>query len=604
MRPLTLLLALACGCDGQITVNQGDPERRDPGTGPMEPMVPPVTGMPPPGPMPEMCDSSTELLPKNDVWWLSRGELAIVFKQHFGATIADTVKPHLNQLSLKAETWNFDQTTSSVAKEDVKTYFDVAGLVANAAYDDVTVRARVFGQCTTLPSCPATGACPQSCIDAFLGEPSTRIWRRPLTAVEKAEITASITRTAANAREAFVNALTYELFSPVFLARWELGADARGARTELANREYDLTAHEIATRIAFATTDRGPDADLLARAADPNPSTNLLNEEVARAQTARMMETPEAREKFRDLGFYWMRSPLALEFDQYPNAFVGTTDTRNLAKASIDETRTFVEHVIWSGQSSFRELLTSRASFASDPGLAAVYGHSAVTGTAPATFGDPSRRGVFGRLPFLYSPSTRSRLVRRSLDFRQQVLCETLGSPPAVTLAARDNFVVTDEIAKTLSTRDYFAAITGTDPNRPPNECTTCHKFINPTGNVFEGFDSLGRSRTHEVVFDAFKMAASSVAINSSGSVPVDSLGNLSVANSGELVAQLADASQVQRCFAKNLASFALTQRFNSTSSCLVADVHDHLTKSGGGIKQAIVAAVAHPELKRRRRAE
>src|SRR5205814_3825871 len=107
--------------------------------------------------------------------------------------------------------------------------------------------------------CAAQGD--DSCAGLFLDRYATRLYRRPLSAAERARYLALLTKVRAKAdfkTWAYWTTMTL-LQSPNVLYRSELGAAAGGGR-------FKLTPYEIATALAFTFTGAPPSAELLAQA--------------------------------------------------------------------------------------------------------------------------------------------------------------------------------------------------------------------------------------------------------------------------------------------------------------------------------------------------
>ncbi len=524
---------------------------------------------------------------------LTKYQVVNSIKSLFG----DEFESATNQLSVKSlideipddgEAWNFADFHSTITLAHTKAYFNLSIAIADKVYGNSAIRAYVFGNCVNVSPITAT------CIDNYLDNFATRILRRPLDSNEKVKAK-SIYSGAPNAGEGFIRVLAYHLFHPSFLIHWELGTpsstDYNASPLTESERLFSVTSYELASKIAFLITDTTPDVELLAKAADGS----ISNADTLRAQVTRLMETPSAREKFKKFGLYWADETPGYSFSTLPAAYLSNLNTNDIGNAAIEESKRFMEYMIWERPSTFSDLLTSKASFAKHAGLAEVYNHAPSNGSTPATFGD-ERRGLFNRLPFLYNGSTRSSIILRGVKFRENVLCQTMPSPPNEVFEMRDNDILTDEMAIKLNNRDVTAHRTKSAA------CISCHSIINPTGNIFENFDSLGRYRTQEKTFDTHGVQHAVVDLNTSDKVPLWSGNELDVAHYSQFIETVSKTYTAKACFSKKLSSYANNvKKLTPKDSCRVKKVYDEVIKSDGSILNAIVSSIANPAVRLKR---
>ncbi len=537
------------------------------------------------------CDANLQESVYANTQKLTKSQYTKILMDFFGSNVLSAIQAKLDLLPADAEVWNFDRERNDFSKSAVSPLIEIAFLAAESAYNNSTTRSKIFGTCSTSSS-PAA-----NCIDTHISGFAKRIFRRPLTSAEQTSVRALYTGAATRA-EGFVNALAYELANPAFLFRWELGSN-----NSESDANFTLSNYELASRIAFAVTDMGPDDALLAKAALTSSSTSLANDGVLKTEVQRLMGLPSAKTKYRDLAFYWVKTDLKFTTQNMPASYIGSTNVNGFGDAAIDETRKFMEYAIWDGAKPYEDLLTSKASFASHSGLASVYGHSAVSGSTPATFSG-KRRGVFGRVPFLFGTSTRTPLIKRGVKFREQVLCKKVDPPTAEVFQERAQFEISDAAGFQLSTREFVATITG-DPkqDRPAlTGCMTCHAFINPAGNIFEEFDSLGRARSQEAVYNNNNQIVVTKNVDSSANLLLGSDysgGEMYASSFSDIAVALASGDQAKRCFAKKLVSYTVSQELESTESCRVRDVFEKI-KSGEKLSDVIVDAIIDPAMRKK----
>ncbi len=525
---------------------------------------------------------------------LTRTQLHNTVTAIFGFDPYHHIPKLIDSMPNDPEVWSFERISTPLTQRNIDLQLKLASGISAWAFELFNLAPySIFGDCYR------RGPPYTACIDAFADNFAPKILRRPMFASERA-VLHEIQRThpevsgtfGINNDEAFMLMLSYVLMNPAFYMRWELGNNPDETTTE-----FQISAYEIASRISFAAINSGPDDILLAKARDGT----LNDDAVIRSEVRRLLQTPLARKKFRDFGLYYMKPDLAFDFSELGG--LGLPDVNGLAPWAVEETRQFVEYLIWDGNKSFGDLLTSDVSFAAHPGLASIYGHEPSSASIAAGFGQPyvapgrttmgpGRKGLFGRLPFLFSPTTRTSLIHRSLKFRAQVLCEDMPPPPPEAFAMRDGRAPNDEEAKILTNRDLVAAMTKSA------SCMACHATINPSGNIFEGFDSIGRVRTKEKVFAKDGSLSAEIPVDSSGLIPVGDLGEISVTGYTHLTQSLVQSKSVQTCFAQKLVSFTTGRPIQSAESCRARRVYETVRKPGATLMDAIVDAIAEPSIR------
>src|SRR5688572_1119764 len=162
-------------------------------------------------------------------------------------------------------------------------YQTVAEMIAAQVMADATLKAN-FLSCD-----PAAAGCIESTITSF----GRRAFRRPLTAAETTSFQTlnDPTLTANGTPEEVAELVLYGfLVSPVFLSHSELNL------TAAPNGGYQLSSHEVASRLSYMLWQSMPDPEL-DRAADAG---ELATKEQVLAQAKRMLGDPRAREMVTD----------------------------------------------------------------------------------------------------------------------------------------------------------------------------------------------------------------------------------------------------------------------------------------------------------------
>ena len=195
-------------------------------------------------------------------------------------------------------------------------------------------------------------------LKAFTWRFAQLAYRRPLTVEQKADL-AKIFVPAVTPEIAARRAILHVLSSPHFLY------PATGTQDDYA----------VATRLALALWDSLPDEALLKVAAQGA----LKTPEQVRAQAQRMQKDPRAKAKLRDFLHHWLHveegAEIAKDQAAYPGFDPGVVmDLRT----SLD---LFVEGVVWSEASDYRQLLLSDTILMNER-LAKFYGQKVEAGAA------------------------------------------------------------------------------------------------------------------------------------------------------------------------------------------------------------------------------
>jgi cytochrome c5 len=256
--------------------------------------------------------------------------------------------------------------------------------------------------------------------------------------------------------------------------------------------EKEDEIYDIASRLSFGLWDSLPDKDLLQVAKDGK----LTNPEEVSRQAARMVSDLRAHSKLREFFLQWLKvdqnAELSKDNAQYPD-FTATvaTDLRTSLELFVDE-------VLWSEQSDFRQLFTSD-SVPMNCCLKKFYGiDPPETESSAATVDDsayadvalePDHRSGVLTHPYLlatFAHATTSSPIHRGVFISRNLLGRALKPPPeAMTPLSPD-------LHPDLTTRERVALQTQSE------SCMVCHATINPLGFTLENFDAVGRFRAEE----------------------------------------------------------------------------------------------------------
>jgi mono/diheme cytochrome c family protein len=241
----------------------------------------------------------------------------------------------------------------------------------------------------------------------------------------------------------------------------------------------------VASRLAFALWDSGPDANLSEAAA----AGKLHTRAQVMAQARRLLGDARARAKLRGFFYQWLQ--LRFVDDLRKDAALYPEFTPEL----IDDLRTslnlFLDRVAWSPTADFRELLRADTLMANDR-IARFYGLPAPAATdgefVPVAAPAGQRSGVLTH-PYVlaaFSYKSTSSPIHRGVFLTRNIVGRSLKSPP---MAVAFNEA---EFTPDMTMREKVVKLTRSET------CQGCHAVINPLGFSLEWYDAVGRYRQEE----------------------------------------------------------------------------------------------------------
>jgi len=296
----------------------------------------------------------------------------------------------------------------------------------------------------------------------------------------------------------------------------------------------------------------------------------------------------------------WLQQLQGVDTSTLPDDLKNGLVTSGLDAATVDETNRFIDYIIWELNGGYKDLLLSKVSLASHEGLASIYGHSPLasgrtTGGPTATF-TGRRQGLLMRSSYLAYPKSRANLVQRGVRVRRQVLCENLPDPTPDSITQRQTLEPTTDQLALMSTRTYIANITNN------STCLVCHNRINPTGFAFNNFDSFGRFRSNEKIYDSSGNCLRELPSDSASTVPLPGGDNVEIADAYDLVSAIANSTEGPGCFSKQAMRFFIHRKETTEDGCLLSSTYQNLTGSNASILNAFVASLANNAMTMRRK--
>jgi hypothetical protein len=341
---------------------------------------------------------------------------------------------------------------------------------------------------TLIPCKPVSATAPDDrCAAQFFSTAGPLLYRRPLMPEELRDAVA-LAAAAAQAMKSFYSGLGLSLAgmleSPQFLFRQEV-AEPDPNRPGM----YRLDAYSKASQLSFFLWNAGPDARLMAAAANGtlNTASGLG------AEVDRMLQSPRleagVRAFFADMLQFDLFDTLAKDAQIYPKWTV------RVAQDAQEQTLASIVDLVITQRGDYRDLFTTRKTFLT-PLLGSIYGvpvaQSGDAGPQPYIFPEGDvRAGAQSHASFvaLHSHEGLSSPTLRGKALRELLLCEPVPAPPGNV-----NFATAQDTHNPdLKTMRARLTAHRTDPT-----CAGCHKMMDPMGLALENFDSDAGYRTAE----------------------------------------------------------------------------------------------------------
>jgi hypothetical protein len=396
----------------------------------------------------------------------------------------------------------------------------------DAAAQALVAEARNSGKLAELAPCAdASAAGGEACAATFLRAFGERAYRRPLS---EDEVTDLVSRPGA-AYHVGADGYTYEdgidlltrvvLQTPAFLYVTELGAS-------LGTETFELTANEIASSLSYLLTSGPPDSELLAAAASGELATPSARE----AEARRLLNTPAGRQRLVQVVREWLGIDEVARREKAQSVY---PEFASASQALENESRAFIEEVLYNSSGTLRELLTADWTIAEEP-LAPVYGLTVAGAGQRTSLTDVARRGILNQGAFLsvFASNNGSHPVFRGVAIMRRVACLDTPDPGALGIVV--SFPASDA-TKTTRTRFEQHSL---DPG-----CAACHTTIDALGFSMENFDGIGKLRTAE----------NGLSIDTTVTVNADADFDGTYGDSPALLAALAGSASVKTCLARQI---------------------------------------------------
>ncbi|MCA9040441.1 MAG: DUF1592 domain-containing protein, partial [Planctomycetaceae bacterium] len=305
-----------------------------------------------------------------------------------------------------------------------------------------------------------------------------RAYRRLLTESESnsiRELYAELRKQELEHEEAFRLTLARVLTSPAFLYRLE----QPGSGTE----PTAVSDWELANRLSYFLWSSMPDAELSRLAAE----NRLHDPEVLAAQTKRMLADPKIRRMAIEFGCQWLH---IRDFDQHDEKSESHFPEFSAIRDDMyEESILFFEDLL-QHDGSIMSLLKADHTFLNED-LAAFYGIPNVNGAEwrrVENVGQYGRGGVLTQATTLskQSGASRTSAILRGNWVYESLLGERLPRPP------KGVPVLPEDVPADLTERQLI------EQHSSVESCAKCHARIDAFGFSLEGYDAIGRFRTHD----------------------------------------------------------------------------------------------------------
>jgi len=435
-------------------------------------------------------------------------------------------------------------------------------------------------------SCMQTEGGANNCSELFIRSVGLQFYRRPPIAEEVSKLK-NIYNLGGDVKESFEFVLQALLQSPQFLYLVEVGKDSEQAG------ERELTDYELASRLSYFITDSMPDEELFDLA-----SSGQLKDSILGQQIKRLLATQNAKSKTNDFLSYWLRLDETPNVPKGPSDFLNGLNTNGLKNEFVREAKEYYRNILFVKQGSYKDLMTSKDSFARTPASASVYGHAPISGIAPATMGNPGRIGLALRAPTLISSDFETHPIIRGARFRAQFLCDDMPPPTPDNLNLGED-VNTIEMIRMHSTRKR------TDIKTSSPNCVGCHQYINPAGYAFEAFDSFGRFRVSETQYSRVSngnLVVASHDIDTTGVMPAlegSDATSITIISGANFMEQIAESTQGKACYVKQIFRFYKLRHEKNVDNCRLKNMYDWTNRPKGTLLDVIKAYVLDDKFKK-----
>ena len=342
-------------------------------------------------------------------------------------------------------------------------------------------------------------------------------------------------------------------------------------------------SHATAARLALVLWDSLPDETLRKAANRGEVSTP----DQIRAQARRMIQNPRAKAKLRGFFDHWLDAEAADDIAKDPKSYPGfDAEMVQDLRTSLNH---FVDSVVWSDASDYRQLLLSDEIYLNAP-LRRYYGVESLGSTqrgvgggatnalddafVPVRFNPEQRAGVLTH-PFLLSAHSYYRSsspIHRGVFLTRKVLGRFL-KPPPMAIEFMDG-----RFDPSLTMREKVTQLT----EKP--QCMACHATINPLGFSLEQFDAAGR----------FRLEDTRKPVNATSEYQTADGKTLTLRGPRDLARHAAESPDARRGFVRQLFQHTVQQAPDAYGAGSLQKLDLAFEHSGCNVRQLLVEIAVH----------
>ena len=462
----------------------------------------------------------------------------------------------------------FARQDQRISEQHVSAQFNVADALAQAVTAQADLRERFASECRNAD---------RQCFEAFVPTFLRRALRRAPT---EDELSRAMALSDEFGPGDGIHAVVFTtLMSPDFLFRFE-------NRGQVVSDGFvqELTAYELATRLAFHFWSGPPDEALL----DAADNGELDTPSGFAAQVNRIYEDPRTARTIEHFFSEWLHLDGG-GFEPGPKLDLlrGTLNVDGLADEMRQEVRELLSHYVANG--TWDDVLTSRLSFARTARLADIYGVPVWDGIGLPPRLPEERSGLLTRAGMLLSSDGSTNPFRRGVFIRRSMLCDDVPPPPN---SLPQDALQPPDLESGASTRAAFEAKVLDEP------CATCHAAFSPLGYAFEDFDGLGRYRTEEWVVSDLGEDLGYVAVDATVEAQVDDDVALLTGGAG-LSQRVADSRKSSACFSRQYFRFVHRREERPEDACSL-QAWTQALEDGATLAEAFRSVVFEPAFRQR----
>lgn len=471
---------------------------------------------------------------------------------------------------------SFRGTDSRVSLEHVQGYLDVGIAVGDALAGNAATLEAAVGECAL------ESELSERCASDFLTRFLALVYRRPVSDAELASYL-ELNDGSRSPAEAIRAMVVVALSSPRFVHHVEIDGTASSSNPDLLH----LSSYEIASRLSYTFWQTMPDAELFAAAEDGSLGTEAGFD----AQLERVFDDPRTRSTLWQFWNEWLRLEKFTGFETSRPAFQALTADTAIGQEGHDywgdmvaEVRDLTELLTFDQTGTIGDVLTTNVSVTRSEDLAALYGVEVYDGSGDyPTVPEGSRAGLFQRAAVLASNLEQTNPFHRGAFVRRALLCDSLPQPDPNELPP--GALDPPPLDEAATTRERFQAkVEGN------GLCESCHATFSDIGYVLEAFDSLGRHRTTEVVYDEQNgEVLAELPIDATGIARVDPADSTVVDGPIDLAERMVDSGRVELCLAENYFVYATRRELqvDSGDTCQILDLSELLRDPEQGLAGA-----------------